>query len=120
MNNAQLIKALYETGLVGKITAFTEVVNILRIKEQSYKAWPYILQHKNDKLLAVKAIKDAFEIGLKEAKDMADLLWDIPESYQPFYIKYHGEILPYIPNLQIVLDKTEQEYELLDSNEIPI
>jgi len=86
MSNEQIIHALY--GIV-----------IAKLKLQ---------------LDAVKAIKSASGLGLKESKDIADLLW---QKDAPAYIEFQGEILPYLADLHLLLENSSHNYTLLDSNE---
>lgn len=119
MKNTEIIAALLDTGLVGTHSAFQTVIDLLKIQDYIYKAWPYVVKYRrpgnNDgKLKAVKDIKLAFDIGLKEAKDMADVLW--PKT-APVKMRYKGVVIPYVADFQIVLDAESEEYDLLTFDE---
>jgi len=122
MSNEQVISALYATGIENR--AVQEVIALLRLQMQAKKAWPYIVLHRkhgigtaifDGKLEAVKGVKYAFDMGLKEAKDLVDLLWN---KVAPSYIYFKGESIPYMPEIQIAFDKCEYEYLLLDQHEV--
>jgi ribosomal protein L7/L12 len=121
MSNEQIIHALYGTGLVETDNAFGIVIAKLKLQLDAKKYWPYIVANRrkekglfDGKLDAVKAIKSASGLGLKESKDIADILWF---KDAPAYIEFQGEILPYLADLHLLLENSSHNYTLLDSNE---
>lgn len=110
MTNKGIIEALYETGLVHSNPAFDTVIQLLELADNCQKAWPYIVKNYRNKLLAVKDIKNAFGIGLKEAKDIMDMLW---YKNQPVKIVVDDMTLDYHYDFQIYLDRVGKDYTLL-------